>query len=74
MWIQDNVFNGAKTRLVLADAKLKGLREVGEFSAEERAEMNNEGDSTSNAEAVPGGDATPVTPGEEAIPTDSTRN
>jgi hypothetical protein len=42
MWIQDNVFNGAKLRLVLADDKLKDLQEVGQFTAEEKAQINAE--------------------------------
>ncbi|MEJ7911634.1 MAG: hypothetical protein WKF70_00670 [Chitinophagaceae bacterium] len=51
MWIQDNVFDGAKTRLVLADAKLKDLREIGEFTAQEKAELNSESDATSTSSA-----------------------
>ncbi len=42
MWIQDNVFNGAKVKLVLADEKLNDLREVGQFTAEEKAQINAE--------------------------------
>lgn len=42
MWIQDNVFNGAKVKVVLADEKLNPLREVGQFTAEEKAQINAE--------------------------------
>ncbi len=49
MWLQDNVFDGAKTRLVLVDEKLKDLREIGEFSAQEKAELNSESDATGTA-------------------------
>ncbi len=40
MWIQDNVFNGAKTKLVLTDDQFKDLQQVGEFTAQEKAEIN----------------------------------
>ena len=53
MWLQDNVFDGAKTRLVLVDEKLKDLREIGAFSAQEKAELNSEGDATGTATQLP---------------------
>lgn len=40
MWIQDNVFKGAKLRVVLADDKLNDLSEIGQFTAEEKAQIN----------------------------------
>lgn len=49
MWIQDNVFAGAKTRLVLADDKLKDVQEVGEFTAAEKAQLNAPEQTTSDA-------------------------
>ena len=42
MWIQDNVFNGAKTKLVLTDDQFKDVQQVGELSAEEKTEINQQ--------------------------------
>jgi len=42
MWIQDNVFNGAKTKLVLTDDKFKDVQQVGEFTTEEKSEINQQ--------------------------------
>lgn len=36
MWIQDGVFNGAKTKLILADSQLEDLQTVGEFTVGEK--------------------------------------
>ncbi|MFN2458467.1 MAG: hypothetical protein ABR502_09720 [Chitinophagaceae bacterium] len=36
MWISQNVFNNAKTKVVLTDENLKDVQEVGEFTAEEK--------------------------------------
>ncbi len=56
MWIQEGVFKGAKTKVILADAKLKSLQEVGEFTAQEKADMNAEaaGTGTSSQLATDG--------------------
>lgn len=43
MWIKDNVFNGAQTNLILADDQLKDLQPVGEFTAQEKAELSTPG-------------------------------
>ena len=40
MWIQDGVFNGAKTKIVLADNNLEDLHPVPEFTAQEKSEMS----------------------------------
>jgi hypothetical protein len=72
MWIQDNVFKGARTKLVLADAKLKDLREVGEFTAQERAEINSESENAGNAETPATDEATKITPAETGSKTDTT--
>lgn len=45
MWIEDSVFNGSQTELLLADTELKNTREVGEFTAKEKLEFNT-GDSS----------------------------
>ena len=45
MWIEDSVFNGSHTELLLADTELKSTREVGEFTAKEKLEFNT-GDSS----------------------------
>ncbi len=42
MWIQDNVFNGAKTKLVLTDDKFKDVQQVGEFTPQEKTEINQQ--------------------------------
>ncbi len=42
MWIQDNVFEGAKTKLVLADAEMNDLKAVGELTAQEKAELTSD--------------------------------
>ena len=41
MWLQDDVFSGAETKLILADAELKDIHDVDAFTAKERAEMNS---------------------------------
>ena len=41
MWIQDNVFNGAKTKVILTNAEFKDLQDVGAFTAAEKAELNS---------------------------------
>lgn len=42
MWIQDNIFNGARTKLVLTDDQFKDVQQVGEFTAQEKAEINQQ--------------------------------
>jgi hypothetical protein len=42
MWIQDNVFKGAKTRLVLADSEMNDVKPVGELTAQEKAELTGD--------------------------------
>lgn len=43
MWIQDGVFGGAKTKLVLADNQLKDLQPVEEFTPQEKSEISTPG-------------------------------
>lgn len=40
MWIEDSVFNGSQTELLLADTELKNTRKVGEFTDKEKWELN----------------------------------
>ena len=40
MWIEDSVFNGSQTELLLADTELKNIRNVGEFTDKEKLELN----------------------------------
>ena len=47
MWIEDSVFNGSQTELLLADIELKNTRQVGEFTDKEKLELNT-GDSSDN--------------------------
>ncbi len=42
MWIQDNVFNGAKTKLLLTNDQFKDVQQVSEFTAQEKAEINQQ--------------------------------
>ncbi len=42
MWVQDNVFNGAKTKVVLVNDQFKDVQQVGEFSAEEKKEISQQ--------------------------------
>ena len=39
MWIQDSVFFGKRTRLILSDKSLKDLKEVDSFTASERMQL-----------------------------------
>lgn len=39
MWLQDSVFYGAKTKLMLADATMKDIAEVGELTELEKKEL-----------------------------------
>jgi hypothetical protein len=50
MWIQDNVFKGAKTKLILTNAEFKDLQDVGAFTAAEKAELNS---ADTNDQSVP---------------------
>lgn len=58
MWISENVFNSAKTKVVLADNKFKDFQQIPEFTAEEKAaavaeqEMLKEGDNTAGDSTV----------------------
>ena len=40
MWIEDSVFNGKQTKIVLANTELKTIKEVGEFSDQEKLQLN----------------------------------
>ena len=40
MWIEESVFNGKQTKIVLANTELKTIKEVGEFSDQEKSELN----------------------------------
>ena len=40
MWLQDSVFNGGKTKIMLADATMKDITEVGELTEVEKQELN----------------------------------
>ncbi len=42
MWIQDNVFNGAKTKVILTDDQFKDIEQIGEFTTEEKSEINQQ--------------------------------
>lgn len=43
MWIQDGVFGGAKTKVVLANNKLEVLQAVSEFTEQEKLEISSPG-------------------------------